>query len=496
MNAPMLRPYQLDAISRVDAAFESGKRSPLLVAPTGAGKTVIGGEIIRRAADEGKHVLFLAPRRELVQQASRKIADVGLAHGIILAGDNRHNIYSPIQVGSVDTLRARAQAKRLVNLSPDLIIIDECHLYVTEIRRKLLDTWPNARRIGLTATPCRKDGRGLNLLFDDMVQVATVAELTLQGHLVPARYFSIAEPDLARVGTVAGDYKLGELASAMSPLVADIPKTWLERAGGRRTVVFAVNVAHSVALRAAFAAAGVSAEHVDGGTPNEQRAAIMGRFASGKTQVLCNCQIASIGFDLPALDCIVMARPTQSLAMYLQMLGRGLRPFPNKTDCLVLDHSGCVHKLGFATDERFWTLDGHADLAATKAARTKSAGKEVTCPKCSHVYTGSRVCPHCQHYIAPRGKEIRTLEGELVEVGDRLDPERASQLVFFLELRGFATEKNFKPGWAAHKFREKHGSFPPWPWNDMPTASPSLETRRWVKAQFLSNSRATSQAVA
>jgi superfamily II DNA or RNA helicase len=426
--------------------------------------------------------LFLAPRRELVQQASRKLSDVGVGHGIILAGDPRHNLYSRIQVGSIDTIRARAH--KLQMLAPDLVFVDECHLYVTEIRKRLLDQWPNARRIGLTATPCRKDGRGLELLFDDIITVASTAELTAQGHLVPARYFSIAKPDLERVHTVAGDYNVGELATAMAPLVADIPLTWLERAGGRRTVVFAVNIAHSVALRAAFAEHGIVAEHVDGGTPTAEREAIFRRFAAGETQVLCNCQIASIGFDLPALDCITLARPTKSLAMYLQMLGRGLRPAPGKKDCLVLDHSGCVHSLGFAADERFWSLDGHADLEETKRAREKSLGKDVTCPKCSCVYSGGRVCPACAYYIAPRGKEIRTLDGQLVEVGESLPLEQQDRLTFFLELRGYASNHGFKPGWAAHKFKEKFGGgFPPWAWNDLPSAVPSEATRNWVKSR-------------
>jgi DNA repair protein RadD len=486
-GAPSLRAYQQHAIAGVEAAFAAGFRSPLIPLPTGGGKTVIAGEIIKREAERGNRVLFLAPRRELVHQASRKLADVGLNHGIILAGDPRHNIYSQIQVGSVDTVRARS--KKLTTLDPHLIVIDEAHLYVTDIRKKLLDQWPSARRIGLSATPCRKDGRGLNVLFDKLVDVASVADLTEQGHLVPARYFSIAEPDLSRVKTQAGDYKLDELATAMSPLVADIPDTWLRRGGGRRTAVFAVNVAHSVALKAAFIAAGVAAEHVDGNTPIAEREAIFGRFSSGKTQVLCNVMVASIGFDLPALNCIVLARPTKSLATYLQMIGRGLRPAPGKTDCLVLDHSGCVHRLGFAADERFWTLDGHADLATSKRAREKSSGKEVTCPECRFVYAGGRTCPACQHYIAPKGKEIKTLDGELIEVGAHLPADRVERAVFYLELKGYATQHGFKPGWAAYKYQDKHGEMPPWGWRDLPDAEPSIETMRWVQSRFIARAR-------
>jgi DNA repair protein RadD len=486
-EAPTLRPYQTAAIASLEAAFAAGKRAPILGAPTGSGKTVIAGAIIQRAAAEGQSVLFLAPRRELVHQASRKLDDVGVPHGIILAGDDRHNIYSRVQIGSIDTLRSRANR---LQLNPDLVIADECHVYVTAIRKRLLEQWPNARRIGLTATPARKDGRGLNNLFDDLIEVASVAELTEQRYLVPARYFSIAEPDLSRVSTIAGDYKVGEAETAMAPLLGDIVQTWLQRAGGRRTAVFCMSVAHSVSLRALFAGAGVRAEHVDGTTPLDQREAIFERFAAGKTQVLCNVLVASIGFDLPTLDCIVLARPTRSLVMYLQMLGRGLRPAPGKSDCLVLDHSGCVHRLGFAADERYWTLDGHADLESTRSRREAAAGKEVTCPECSCVYCGGRTCPECGHYIAPRGKEIMTIDGELVEVGGHLDEDGQTRLLFFVELLGYATERGYKPGWAAYKFKEKHGAFPPRAWSHSPAATPSTQTRNWIKSRLIAYRKA------
>ena len=483
MNAPIPRIYQTNAIAKIDSALAQGHRAPLLVAPTGSGKTVIAGSLIRREADAGKRILFLAPRRELIHQASRKLADVGVNHGIILAGDARMNLYLPVQVASVDTLRARQH--KLAMLDPQLVIIDEAHLYVTEIRQKLITQW-DVPRIGLTATPCRKDGRGLRLLFDTLIEVASVSELTEQGHLVRARYFSIAEPDLSRVSTVAGDYHNGELAGAMLQLVADVPSTWLERASGRRTAVFAVNVAHSIALQAEFASLGVSAEHVDGMTPTLEREAIFRRFAAGETQVLCNCQIASIGFDLPALDCIQLARPTKSLGMYLQMLGRGLRPAPGKTDCLVLDHSGAVHQHGFAHDERGWTLDGHADVTTTKAARERKEGEEITCPECTYVFCGGRVCPECGYYIKRPGKTIETLDGELTEVGAHLSGEMQDRLAFFLELRGHGVERGFKPAWAAHKFKERFGgNFPPWAWNDLPPANPSLETRRWIQSKMI-----------
>jgi hypothetical protein len=171
--------------------------------------------------------------------------------------------------------------------------------------------------------------------------------------------------------------------------------------------------------------------------------------------------------------------------MYLQMIGRGLRTSPEtgKRDCLILDHSGCVHRLGFAADELQWTLDGHADLAATKAARERASGKDVTCPECQCVYSGGRTCPECGHYIRPCGREILTLDGELIEVGGHLGEDEQAKLVFFSELRGLAEQRGFKPGFAYYKFHEKFGHEPPRGWRHSPSARPSLETRNWVQSR-------------
>lgn len=493
MGRVNLHDFQQRALEHFESRIAAGAGKILMVSPTGSGKTVIAAELMRRCREAGQRSLFLAPRRELIAQASAKLEALGVPHGIILAGDPRSNLHSMTQVASVDTLRVRRD--RIVLPDPRLIVIDEAHLYATKIRQELLNRWPSATRLGLTATPCRRDGRGLGM-FDELTEAATVAQLTAAGILCPARYFSIAEPDLRKVRIVAGDYQRAELAQAMTPLVADIPATWLERAAGRRTAVFAVNVAHSVALRDAFLVQGVAAEHVDGATPLGERAAIFDRFARGVTQVLTNCSLVSYGYDLPVLDCIVLARPTRSLALYLQMIGRGLRSAPAKRDCLVLDHSGAVHRHGFAIDERAWSLDGHADLAASSRRAQerdrphREESKQLDCPDCKAVFSGTRTCPECGYYFAPKGRMIRALEGELVEVGAQLGEAQAGKLAFYLELRGFASERSYASGWAAHKFKEKHGHFPPWSWNDLAAASPSLETRRWIRSRIIAYAKA------
>lgn len=487
-----LRPYQHRALEHLDAAFAAGKRAPLVVAPTGSGKTVLAAEIIRR---HGGRALFLAPRRELVHQTCRKLEDIGLHYGVLLAGDRRMNLYQAVQVASIDTAIARiVRRDRLVMPDFELVLVDEAHLSITRRRLELLDHWPGARRVGLTATPIRKDGRALGLIYDVLIEVATPAELVASDYLVTARYFSVSEPDLSRVATVGGDFHQGELAVAMNQpgLVGDIVGTWLQHAGERRTVVFASSIEHSVALAAQFREQGVVAEHVDAGTPQHERDALFSRFRSGETQVLTNCFLASYGFDLPELDCIVLARPTKSLMLYLQMLGRGLRPASGKADCLVLDHAGNVRRHGFATDDRFWTLDGTRELDAHQLRERAGRDEDrlLTCPDCRCAFTGARSCPECGYYFAPKGRIVQTLDGELVEVGHNLDHDQQARLDFYLQLRAIAVESGYKSGFAAYKFKERFGVFPPFLWNDYQPVTPSLETRRWFKSRQIAYAKA------
>jgi DNA repair protein RadD len=258
-------------------------------------------------------VLFLAPRRELITQTSNKLRDTGVNHGVILAGaDHLHDVSAHAQVASLDTLLSRVLRQGKLSELPNftMVLIDEAHLAVTAKRIELLDRWPNAIRIGLTATPIRKDGRALGVLFDRLIGVATISELTEAGHLVPARYFSLSEPDLKRVRITAGEFNAKDLDAVVNrpSLVGDVVAHWLRHAPDRRTVVFCTSVPHSIAVAEAFQRAGVAAEHVDAGTPTDEREEMFARFRRGDTQVLTNCFLASYGFDLPVLSCVVLAR--------------------------------------------------------------------------------------------------------------------------------------------------------------------------------------------
>jgi superfamily II DNA or RNA helicase len=488
-SPPVLRPYQVAAVAELAAAFSAGHRAPVLVLPTGSGKTVIAAELIRCAVAAGERVLFLAPRRELIAQTSEKLDAIGLAHGVILAGaDARAGLAAAIHVASVDTLVSRLlRRESLILPAYDLVLVDEAHLSITAVRAQLLATWPAAARIGLTATPTRKDGRALGVLYDAIVEPATTASLTAAGYLAPARYWSWPTPDLRGVRTTAGDYNLADLEVLLNqaPLLADVVATWLQRAADRRTIVYAVSIAHAVALAEAFRREGVAAEHVDAGTPAPVRAATFDRFRCGETQVLTNCFLAAYGFDLPALSCVVLARPTQSLMLYLQMLGRGLRIADGKRDCVVLDHSGAVHRHGFATDARCWTLAGRTALVPSPSRATEPR-QAKECPACHAVWLDGATCPECGYTLRPTGQMVATLPGDLVELAAaaavREDENRRR---FHAELRGFAAEHGFKPGFAFVKYLERFDTKPAWSWRDDAPLPPSRATRGWIRSRWI-----------
>jgi superfamily II DNA or RNA helicase len=497
-----LRPYQSGALDDLDTLLTMGARAVLIVAPTGAGKTILAAELVRRHRE--RRILFLAPRRELIDQTSKKLAAIGIEHGIILAGDGRTNQYAQVQVASEDTLIARAVRKQKSYGEFDLIIKDEAHVGVTEARERLFALFPNAKIVGLTATPCRSDGKALGRVYEEMVIVSTVAELTRLGFLVPGRYYSVSEPDLKRVRVTAGEFNQKDVAAVMHKpkLVGDIVQHWLEHAAQRRTVVFATNIEHSMALAKEFISHGVSAEHVDANTPQSAREETFGNFQSGRTQVLTNCTLASIGFDLPELDCVVFARPTKSLGLYIQMLGRGLRPAPGKSDCLVLDHAGNVMRHGLATDERFWTLHGkyaqdEAKVKAAKEKKERAGTMEIVCPECKYVFTAQAQCPQCGYFFPPKAKRIETLNGKLVAI----ENAKMTQLKletpddkrrFHAMLVGHGKMHGYKPGWASFKYKEKFGE---WPRGATPEPiTPDVAVSRWIRSRQIAWRRAQERA--
>lgn len=504
-----LRSYQRDAIEALRKSIASGKRRPVLVSPCGSGKTVIATEIIRRAIEKGKRVLFLAPRRELIYQAAAALEKNGIRPGVIMAGEPR-SIYQLCQVASFDTLHARAmRSNRMLMPDADLVIVDEGHLSVAKTRKEIVEHYTDAIVVCLTATPARGDGKGLGEIYDDLVQSWSIRQLTEAGFLVPVRYFAPSKPDLAGLKlNKDGDYQEQALGKRVDQpkLIGDIVHNWFRLAKDKRTVVFCVTRSHSRHVCDEFRARGVRAEHLDGETPLDERKAILARVASGETQVLCNVFVATYGLDIPALECAVLARPTRNIALYLQTVGRVLRISEGKTEAIVIDHAGAVDEHGFVDDYIPWSLDTTESVKERKEREQKERqeAKEITCGECATVFKRSRTCPNCGHEMIPAGKPIPVHQADLHEInrGSETAAEKRNRThrweqkaKFYGELMTYCQERGKNPGWVAHKYKAMYGVWP----NDkrLKSANPapvSAETQSWIRAQNIRYAKAKEKA--
>jgi DNA repair protein RadD len=480
-----LRPYQIDIAAEFERHVERGDRSILLVAPTGSGKTVIASAIIASAT---RRVLVVAHRREIVNQTSDKLTARGVAHGIIQAGDEKKlRPMAAVQVASIQTLHARAiRSSTMLMPLADLLIIDECHHCPATTYQKVIEAYPNAIVLGLSATPCRGDGRGLGGIFKCMIECPQVPDLIEQGYLVKAKVYAPTDPDLRGVRTQAGDYVESQLAERMDrdKLVGDIVTHWFKYGERRRTVAFACSVGHSVHIRDEFVKAGVRAEHLDGSTPKDEREAILARLASGETEVVTNCMVLTEGFDCPDIGCIVLARPTRKMGLFRQMIGRGLRPADGKSDVVILDHSGAVFRHGLPEDHVEWTLSPDRRATAPEHTKRQSSheSKLIECTQCSTLRLGGSPCPNCGFLPKRPAEYMAHVEGNLGLVTNGkakagvFDPaEWHAMLTHIAEQRGY------KPGWIAHKFKEKFGFWPTRRY--VPAIEPSPEVLSWVRSR-------------
>ncbi|WP_337175651.1 DEAD/DEAH box helicase [Paludisphaera sp.] len=413
-----LRPYQLKAVDELEGEYRLGKTAVLLVAPTGSGKTAVGCHFVRQAVDQGKRCLWIAHRSELIRQASQHLArDYRVRHGIIKAGVGDYNPRYPVQVASVQTL-ARRQPLDAVGL----LVIDEAHHATAETYLRIIESHPDAQVLGLTATPWRLTGRKLGSLFDAIVAVANYPFLIGQGYLVRPRVFLPRDlPDFSTVRCRGGEFDEDQAAEIMErpKLVGDVLDQWRKHAceGGkpRSTIIFACNVAHSRHLVSAFARAGVAAEHLDAQVPEDEREAILDRLTRGKTAVVSNVMLLSEGFDCPPVSCVVVARPTASRTLFVQMVGRALRPCaaPAKADCIILDHAGNSYRHGLLAEITNYELE-QGDFFDPTGARASCK----RCPECGAVsHVGTQVCPECRYSFSLARKLPGVAAGDLHELG-------------------------------------------------------------------------------
>ncbi len=497
-----LREYQTQAVEDLRASFRAGNRRLLLQAGTGSGKTIIAAQIIKNAVAKKKYVLFLAHRRELIDQCADKLERFGVPHGIIMAGRQAHVIHE-VQVASIQTLWARAIKKNRMHLPPtDLIVLDECHRSLSKTYRHLIDAYPEATVLGLTATPCRGDGRGLGEIYDDMVCCPPISELTEAGFLVPIKYYAPSAPDLTGVKIRMGDYAENQLAERMDkqPLVGSIVENWGRLAEGRQTVIFAAGVKHSIHIAEEFEKAGVRAAHLDGDTPLDERAQILSDLWDGTINIVSNCMVLCEGWDCPPVSCCVIARPTKSLGLYLQMAGRTLRPWEGKDDCLLVDHAGVIYEHGFVDEPIPWDLDARRKIKDAIASKKKKS-KPITCPECKYVFEGLAKCPECGWAPKKAGEEYAWIKGELVEVKKDRPPAAARYSIdekesWYHQLRGVAKERGYKAGWIAHTYRKKFGVWPASKFSDrsLPPGPEVLGFVRHLMIKYVKRKAATEKS--
>lgn len=412
-----LRDYQNDAIQKCRDLIRNGKKRIVLVLPTGAGKTTIAAEIIRTASLKGSKIGFLAHRKELIDQASKRLDDMGVDHGVCKSSHPRTDPRKLVQVASVQSLVNRTQVYRF-----NIIFIDECHRANAGTYKKILDEYPEACVIGLTATPYRSDGQGLGDVFEEMIVVKTMNSLIGEGHLIKPRYFS-RKLDISSIKSKGSDLDQDDLGSQLSKpsFTGDLVAEWKRHASGRTTVLFASTVDHSKKCVEAFIANGVKAEHLDATMNDKEREAILSRLASGETTVVSNVGILSEGWDLPKTSCCVVATLTLSRMKWMQMAGRVLRPCPEegKNDAMIIDHYGNCFIHGPVEIEISLTLNGTEKVTKKKAEDNIKAAK--VCKKCfAPNPSDSTHCQVCGNPLSVPKKHETNGRGELMEVSNNL----------------------------------------------------------------------------
>ena len=525
-SCDVLRDYQREQLAATVQALHAGYCRIVLQAPTGSGKTHLAAAITAAASQAGLRVLILATRTRLVRQIHERLAEFGVSHGVIAAPlPELRNHASAVQVASADTLHRRAVADGRMPLPPaDVVLFDEAHLAGADSRLGILDSYQQALRIGLTATPARKSGRGMGDVFEALIPGPSVPELIAAGMLVRPRVFNVPVVTAAELKALpkdaANDYQAAALGDLLSrpKLVGDVVQNWLRIAAGKRSIAFACNKAHGAQLVQEYLQAGVAAELLTDADSEATREEAIARLENGQTRVVVNCFLMSYGVDLPTVECIVLARPTRSLVMYLQMVGRGMRPAPDKADFLLIDHGHCVDSLGLPHVPRDWSLDAHRNVnneAREQYSRKSSEEKPRTCPECSHAWLVSEEgdrCRECGWVSAPKPRRIEVQDAELGELdcdnAARITSQSPQVLQFFRESLGdYARMKPEK--WTAspntaraacwyatrEKFELSEERVPSLYWALLPLP-PSSATVGWLKYRRIRYAKSRARAAA
>jgi superfamily II DNA or RNA helicase len=455
-----LRDYQQDAVNKIRQSYIQGAHAPLLVLPTGGGKTVVFSYIAATTASRGKRVLILVHRVELLRQTSAALTKAGVHHGLVNPKYTA-DLFAPVQVASVQTL-----VRRLHHIKPpDLIVIDEAHHALAGTWKKIIDAYPQARILGVTATPCRGDGGGLGKIsggvFDDLVEGPQVGELIERGFLVKPIIYAPAERiDLSSVKVKMGDYDNQQLAQVMDKpkITGDAVAHYRKLCPGVPAVVFCVSVAHAQHVAEEFRSAGYRAYHADGSLEDDIRKRILNGLGNGTVDVVTSCDLISEGTDIPAIGCAILLRPTQSLGLYLQQVGRALRTVEGKEHAIILDHVGNVLTHGLPDEPREWTLEG--DKKRKKSKKDDEPAVRIKqCEKCYAIHEPAPTCPVCGFVYVVKANSPQQVEGELQQISAgmvrRAKVVEQAKAQTLEELEAIAKARGYKSGWALHIFKSR-----------------------------------------
>lgn len=343
--------------------------SVLFQMPTGTGKTTVFAEIIRRAQAREKKVLVVVHRTELVEQIVDRLGDFQVVCGVI-SSNIKADEEKRVQVATIQTLSKRTYPKA------DIVIIDECHHAKASTYKKLWDIYPEARFLGVTATPVRINGEGFDDLFDILIPLGNLSFFISQKFLVPVKHLVCSIPDLSKVSQRMKDYDIQMLRDVMleNTLMANLVDSYKKYALGKKTIVFAVDIEHSKQIVQRYNLANIPAAHLDSTTKKRDRMEILQKFKDGEFLVLSNVDIVSEGFDVPTCEAVQLARPTKSLALYLQQVGRCMRTSPGKENGIVLDNAGLWLEHGLSFIDRDWTLQGKKKRKTSHKASPSTLG--------------------------------------------------------------------------------------------------------------------------
>jgi DNA repair protein RadD len=517
-SANCLRQNQHALIGQIRDALGIGETRILIQGDTAFGKTHVISATTAAAVGAGLRVLVMVTRTRLALQVHERFERFGIPHGVIAASlPNLTWAAAPVQVVMADTLYRRSIVDARMPLpSADVVIFDEAHLSLGASRMQVLAQYPNATHLGFTATPAKISGRSLRDGYDVLICGPSTKSLIASGDLVRPKIFSapaVTSSELAAVrkDSKSGDYATGELGALMSrpKLVGNVIQNWLRIANGKRTIVFACDKAHGAALNQEFRQVGVSAELLTDQDSEPDREAAIFRLEQGKTKILINCFLLSYGIDIPAVECIVLARPTRSIVLYRQAIGRGMRPSPGKDHLIVIDHGRVVENLGMPDEAIAWSLDDGTNVnrstAKRIAERKRTAESPRTCPECSHMWLVSEdgpACDACGWAPAPIPKTVIVQDADLQEVGglDREHTGDDAQRFFSEALTYYVnrwpqkwTEKPNSARWWAwlntkERFKLQIEKPPSNYWRTMPSPL-TPRTSGWIKSRLIAYAR-------